>query len=194
MDRDGLEHELEPEHLGRERCVYPGPPATLLGRRSLLNEARIALLNKWQKAHPGVVLFNAGGTVGKDYTRKGVLGGGLLEAWTGGDQRREGQVLARAPARDRLRPGELQARILDRSDRTLGEGAGQLHLPLRVLRRAQRRVDAPVPVRGQPHLQRPQLLGATERTAFGLDGEPNTSVPSWRSLELTDVCGRPSRY
>jgi Endonuclease/Exonuclease/phosphatase family len=37
---------------------------------ALLNEARISLLTKWQKAHPGAVLFNAGGTVGKDYTRK----------------------------------------------------------------------------------------------------------------------------
>jgi hypothetical protein len=36
---------------------------------ALLNEAGISLLTKWQKAHPGAVLFNAGGTVGKDYTR-----------------------------------------------------------------------------------------------------------------------------
>ena len=37
---------------------------------ALLNEARISLLTKWQKADPGAVLFNAEGTVGKDYTRK----------------------------------------------------------------------------------------------------------------------------
>jgi hypothetical protein len=37
---------------------------------ALLNEVRITLLTKWQKAHPSAVLFNAGGTVGKDYTRR----------------------------------------------------------------------------------------------------------------------------
>jgi hypothetical protein len=37
---------------------------------ALLNEARMNLLKKWQKADPDAVLFNAKGTVGKDYTRK----------------------------------------------------------------------------------------------------------------------------
>lgn len=37
---------------------------------ALLNEARMNLLKKWQKANPDTVRFNAGGTLGKDYTRK----------------------------------------------------------------------------------------------------------------------------
>lgn len=37
---------------------------------ALLNEARMNLLKRWQKADPATVRFNADGTVGKDYTRK----------------------------------------------------------------------------------------------------------------------------
>lgn len=37
---------------------------------ALLNEARMNLLERWQKAEPDAVLFNASGTVGRDYTRK----------------------------------------------------------------------------------------------------------------------------
>jgi hypothetical protein len=37
---------------------------------ALLNEAKMNLLTTWQEADPRTVLFNAGGTVGKDYTRE----------------------------------------------------------------------------------------------------------------------------